>query len=343
VPRSMLLDILEKNAAYRIGQARPAADRGILTEHVQFPFLAIVGQREMKMALILAVINPRVGGVLLIGPRGTAKTVAVRGLVDVLPPVERSTCPYGCEPDAAQALGIDAVCPACAVKIAHGQPITAPDRMRLVELPLNARLKDVIGGINERVALEQSRVRLEKGILAHADRNILYVDEINLLDNAITNAILDAAAQGRYTVRRGPLSATYRARFVLIGSMNPEEGSLRPQILDRFGLHVVVEGLHDVQDRMEVVRRVRAFSTAPHEMMDRYAEDTLAMAREVREAQALLPRVRVAPEASQLALKAIASLAPAAPRSLHLRPLARTLPPTAAPWQPPMTSGLSPR
>ncbi len=315
MPRSMLLEILEKSSARQILKARPRFDRGILVDHVQFPFLAIVGQQEMKMALILAVINPRVGGVLLIGPRGTAKTVAVRGLIDLLPPVERSTCPYGCEPEAAYARGIDAVCSECAAKLARGEPITAPDRMRLVELPLNARLEDVVGGINERVALEQNRVRLEKGILAHADKNILYVDEINLLDDTIINAILDAAAQGRYTVHRGPLTATYRARFVLIGSMNPEEGNLRPQILDRIGLHVVVRGLESLEERLEVYRRATAFAENPHSLVEMYAEETLAMTEEIKEAKELLPRVKLTPEAQKLALEAIKRLQIASSRA----------------------------
>ncbi len=315
MPRSMLLEILEKSSARQILQARPRLDRGVLVDHVQFPFLAIVGQQEMKMALILAVINPRVGGVLLIGPRGTAKTVAVRGLIDLLPPVERSTCPYGCEPEAAYARGIDAVCSECAAKLARGEPITAPDRMRLIELPLNARLEDVVGGINERVAIEQNRVRLEKGILAHADKNLLYVDEINLLDDTIINAILDAAAQGRYTVHRGPLTATYRARFVLIGSMNPEEGNLRPQILDRIGLHVVVHGLESMEERLEVYRRATAFAENPHALVEMYAEETLAMTEEIKEAKALLPRVRLTPEAQRLALEAIKRLQIASSRA----------------------------
>jgi len=308
MPKSMLLEILQKSTASRILEAKPATDRGLLIDPVQFPFLAIVGQREMKTALILAVINPRVGGVLLIGPRGIAKTVSVRGLVDLLPPVERSTCAYGCEPEAAYARGMDAVCKECASKLARGEPITASDRMRLVELPLNTRLEDVVGGINERVALEQNRVRLEKGILAHADQNILYIDEINLLESSITNAILDAAAQGRYTVHRGSQAATYRSRFVLIGSMNPEEGKLRPQILDRIGLHVVVTGLEDIDDRIEVYRRARAFADSPHVVAERYAEDTWAMVEEIKEAKRLLPHVRLTPEAIKLSIEAIRQL-----------------------------------
>jgi magnesium chelatase subunit I len=308
MPESMLLDILRRSSAQRVLKPRSGYNRGVLIDPVNFPFLAIVGQGETKLALILAVVNPRVGGVLLIGPRGTAKTVAVRGLVDLLPPIERSICPYGCEPEAAYAYGMDAVCEDCAARLARGEPITRPDRMGLVELPLNARLEDVIGGINERVAIEQNRVRLDKGILAHADKNILYIDEINLLSDEITNAILDASAQGRYTVRRGPLSSTYRSRFVLIGSMNPEEGTLRPQILDRIGLHVIVKGLEDPQERLQVYDRVRRYQDNPHALAESYAEATMDMMDEIEEARELLPRVRMTPAAQELVLEAIQRL-----------------------------------
>ncbi len=304
---SLLLDRLMGESARSV-LTTPGLEVASLTEAINFPFLAIVGQQEMKTALILAVVNPRVGGVLLIGPRGTAKTTAVRGLVDLMPPVRRSTCPYGCEPEAAEAQGMDAVCPACAKKLGRGEDITALDRMRLVELPLNARLEDVIGGINERVAVEQRRIRLERGILSYADRNLLYVDEINLLANDIVDAILDAAAQGKYTVRRGPLIRTYPARFTLVGSMNPEEGRLRPQIMDRLGLRVLVSGLTDPEERLEVYKRVKAFTDNPHEFIARWADETAALTEEIRVAKELLPQVTINPGAERAALKLVTGL-----------------------------------
>ncbi len=289
---SLLLDILNRNnPAKKVLAARPP-ERGV-ADVPHFPLLALVGQAEMKLALILALINPHIGGVLLIGPRGTGKTTAVRGLLDLLPAVQRSTCPHGCEPEAAFAQGIDAICPSCAEKLGRGEPITAPDRMRLVELPLNARLDDVIGGLNERVALEQNRVQLERGLLSQADQNVFYIDEVNLLDNAIADAILDAAAQGQCTVRRGPLAATYRARIVLIGSMNPEEGALRPQIHDRFGLRVVVHGLTAEVDRLEIYRRAQAYRVNPYAVANEWAEETWSAAQEIGEAHERMPKVKL--------------------------------------------------
>lgn len=255
-----------------------------LAEPLPFPFLALVGQNEMKLALMLGLINPNVGGILLVGPRGTGKTTAVRSLLDLLPQTERSTCYYGCLPEDIETGGIDAVCPECAKKYAEGQPLTNSDRVRLVELPLNARLEDVVGGIDERAAIHE-RMRIRRGILAQADKNLLYIDEINLLGDDIIDAILDAAAQGIYTVRRGPISATYRARFVLIGSMNPEEGKLRPQILDRFGLRVVVRGLEKADERLEAYRRVKAYLTNPRAMINNYAEEIDTASYELQEAR----------------------------------------------------------
>jgi magnesium chelatase subunit I len=306
--RSMLLEILKRSSAQAILRVPSRTDRGLALDIAHFPFLAVVGQQEMKTALLLAVINPQVGGVLLIGPRGTGKTTAVRGLVDLMPAVRRSTCAYGCTEEAAEARGMDAICIDCAEKMARGEPLTALDWMRLVELPLNARLEDAVGGINERIAIEQNRVKLEKGILAFADGNLLYVDEINLLEDAVVNAILDAAAQGRYTVRRGPLSATYNARFVLVGSMNPEEGALRPQIMDRLGLRVIVSGLTASSQRLEVYRRMRAFADNPHEFIATCDEATFTFSQEIGEAKDRLPDVTLTRKAEQLALRLVKEL-----------------------------------
>ncbi len=284
----------------------PQEDSG-LAEVLPFPFLALVGQPELKLALLLALLNPTIGGVLLIGPRGTGKTTAVRSLMDLLPSVERSACYYGCLPEDIENGGMDVVCPDCAKKFAEGRPLTKLDRVRLVELPLNARIEDVIGGFDER-ALVHERLRLKRGLLAQADQNILYVDEVNLLSDEIVDAILDAAAQGTYSVRRGPISATYRARFNLIGSMNPEEGSLRPQIMDRFGLRVIVRGLSEPKERLEVYRRVRSYLRNPHGMTTFYAHDTKKARDEVQTARELLPKVQLSDKVAQIGIKLIQSM-----------------------------------
>jgi magnesium chelatase subunit I len=268
---------------YVAGKSLPVlpAEDGRVTEAMPFPFLGIVGQHEMKLALLLGLINPNIGGILLIGPRGTAKTTAVRSLLGLLPEVERSTCFYGCTPEDIEAGGPDAVCPDCARKYGEGRPLTAPDKVRLIELPLNARLDDVVGSIDERAALHE-RMRIRRGILAQADLNLLYIDEINLLGDDIIDSILDASAQGSYTVRRGPVVANYRSRFVLVGSMNPEEGRLRPQILDRFGLRVIVRGLENAGERLEAYRRVQAYLTNPRQMIGQFAQEMEVAASEIR-------------------------------------------------------------
>jgi len=277
---------------YVAGKSLPplTPEEGRVTESVPFPYLAIVGQQGMKLALLLGLINPNIGGILLIGPRGTAKTTAVRSLLNLLPLVERSNCPYGCLPEDIEAGGIDAVCPDCAKRFGEGISLTSPDKVRLIELPLNARIDDVVGGIDERAALHE-RMRIRRGILAQADRNLLYIDEINLLSDEIMDSILDAAAQGNYTVRRGPISATYRSRFVLIGSMNPEEGKLRPQILDRFGLRVIVRGLEDIADRLEAYRRVQAYLANPRQMVGQFSAEMEAAAFEIQAARARVKKV----------------------------------------------------
>jgi magnesium chelatase subunit I len=301
-----LTDLLDRASAKRFLEA-PAADDLGLAEQLPFPFLALVGQEDMKLSLMLSLVNPNIDGVLLIGPRGTGKTTAVRSLVDLMPAVERSRCPYGCLPADIEAGGIDAVCPDCAKRYAEGEPLTYRDQVRLIELPLNAQLEDVVGGLDERAAVHQ-RLRLKRGILAHADQNILYVDEVNLLQDDIVDAILDAAAQGSYSVHRGPMAATYRSRFVLIGSMNPEEGRLRPQILDRFGLRVVIRGLDSSEQRLEAYRRAVAFRNNPHQVIGSYSEATALAQHEISEARAKMQQAALSEQAEQFGLRLIEQL-----------------------------------
>lgn len=278
-----------------------------MAEVIGYPFLAVVGQEEMKTALILAAINPRVRGVLLLGPRGTGKTTAARGLVDLLPPVPRSMCPQGCEPQLA-AISREYICPDCAAKLDAGEEITYSAPMQVFELPLNATTDDVLGGPNPRIALEQSRWQLQQGVLYYAHSNVLYVDEINLLDEDIVNCTLDAASRGYYVVRRGRLIGTFPSQFLLIGSMNPEEGQLRPQLMDRLGLRVVVSPLPDPEQRMEVYERNRHFADDPVSFAAGYADETMALAEEIARAKDLLPRVTIPSDIARAAIRLIESL-----------------------------------
>jgi magnesium chelatase subunit I len=255
-----------------------------MDEILPFPFLAIVGQPELKTALVLALINPQIGGVLLIGPYGVGKTTTVRALQDVMPLVEY------------QEIG------------ESGELEERRERMRIVELPLNARIDDVVGGVNERVALEQRRMLLEEGVLAKAHRNLLYIDEVNLLDPRLADVILDAAAQGRTLVRRGPMTRLFPSQFVLVGSMNPEEGELRPQIMDRFGLRVWVAPLSEPAERLELYRRVRDFRTDQGAFRRRYEAETERLREEVTAAREVLPYVTIAADAEQYALVVIEQL-----------------------------------
>lgn len=303
---SALLKLLQQSSARAILEVA-APDFG-LAEHHPYPFLAIVGQVEMRIALVLAVVNPLVGGVLLIGPRGTGKTTAVRSLTGILPDVEVSDCEEGVLPEDLENEDAKMLYPDCYEKYHAGESVSHYEPVRLVELPLNARLEDVVGGINERIAIQRQTIRLERGILARADNNLLYVDEVNLLDDKIVDAILDAASQGSYTVRRGAMSGTYRSRFVLVGSMNPEEGKLRPQILDRFGLRVSVRGLTESGDRLEVYRRVRVYRKNPEQFIRQWEMDTSEALDEIIIARELLKETELTEDALQIGLALVREL-----------------------------------
>jgi magnesium chelatase subunit I len=303
---SALLRILSGAGARRVLSA-PAPDLG-LSERRPYPFMAVVGQYEMRVALLLALINPAIGGVLLIGPRGTGKTTAVRSLTELLPDAEVSDCEEGALPEDLQDPKAKLLYPDCYEKYHAGESISHYEMVKLVELPLNARLEDVVGGVNERVAVQQNKVRLERGILARADNNLLYIDEVNLLNDDIVDAILDAAAQGSYTVRRGAMSGTYRSRFVLIGSMNPEEGRLRPQIMDRFGLRVNVRGLMARDERLEIYQRVRAYRQNPNAFVREWEALTADTREEIGLARQLLKETTLTDEAIDVGLQLVQAL-----------------------------------
>lgn len=279
--QSAIVQLLNEYSYKRITEL-PEPDLG-LAEHRPYPFLAIVGQLEMRTALLLAVINPAIGGVLLIGPRGTGKTTAVRSITGILPHTAVSDCEEGIFPEDLENIDPELaknLYPDCYEKFKAGEEIYHYEPIRLVELPLNATINEVVGAVNERAAMK-TNMRIERGILSRADNNILYVDEVNLLDDQIVDVILDAAAQGTYTVRRGAVAGTYRSRFVLIGSMNPEEGRLRPQILDRFGLRVNVRGLMESEQRAEIYSRVRAYRHNPTKFIREWEEETATTQDEI--------------------------------------------------------------
>ncbi len=257
-----------------------------------FPFTAIAGQERMKLALLLNAVHPALGGVLVRGRKGTAKSTAVRALAALLPEITVVRgCLYNCDPDDPEP------CDQCAARRARGEPLeTTRRRIPMVELPVGATEDRVIGSLDVERAIRTGERHFEPGLLAQANRGILYVDEVNLLHDHLVDVILDAAAMGRNYVEREGISVSHPARFILVGTMNPEEGELRPQLLDRFALAVDVEGLRDPAERAEAVRRRIAFESDPHGFVAAWAAAERAERERIERARALLPRVRV-PEA----------------------------------------------
>jgi magnesium chelatase subunit D len=259
-----------------------------LDRHV-FPFTAIVGQESMKLALILNAIVPTIGGVLIRGEKGTGKSTAVRALARLLP--EHSVvegCHYGCDPDLHEAL-----CLECRARLTtNGTLPSHKRRMRVVELPINSSEDRVVGTIDIEAALRAGAKRFEPGVLAEANRNILYVDEVNLLDDHLVDVLLDAAAMGVNVVEREGVSFAHPSRFILVGTMNPEEGELRPQLLDRFGLCVDVEGIRDPDQRVLISERDAAFKKGGHEFANEFAAADHNLSRALAEAMAAVKTVR---------------------------------------------------
>ena len=265
-----------------------------------FPFSAIVGQDALREALLACAVDPRIGGVLVRGERGTAKSTAVRALAPLLPPVRVvQGCAFAVDPEAG------GPCP----DGPHppGAPAVARP-VRLVELPLGATADRLVGTLDLDRALADGTQAFAPGLLAMAHRGILYVDEVNLLPDHLVDVLLDAAALGHNHVERDGMSIDHPARFVLVGTMNPEEGDLRPQLLDRFGLSVEVRGSSDAADRMEVVRRRLAHDTDPDGFAERFADDERTVAARVAAARARLERVRLGDRALALIAATCASL-----------------------------------
>jgi magnesium chelatase subunit I len=253
-----------------------------------FPFSAIVGQEEMKLALLVAAVDPTVGGVLVFGDRGTGKSTAVRALAALLPPMRVVVgCPYGCAPGA----------PAGACERCAGRPRaklkSALVPVPVVDLPLGATEDRVVGALDLERALAHGVKAFEPGLLARAHRGFLYIDEVNLLEDHLVDLLLDVAASGENVVEREGLSVRHPARFVLVGSGNPEEGELRPQLLDRFGLSVDVKTPKELSARVEVVRRRDAFERDPDQFVDRYQRDEAKLRRRIVAARERLERVEL--------------------------------------------------
>jgi len=235
-----------------------------------FPFAAIVGQDQMKTALLLNIIDPGVGGVLIKGEKGTAKSTTVRSLMQVLPDVEHvKGCAYRCRPGQGRAL-----CPDCADLVSSEMIEYETTPMRVVELPLSATEDRIAGTLDIEHMLQSGKKRFEPGVLAQANGNLLYIDEVNLLEDHMVDLLLDVAAMGINYVEREGISFEHPSRFILVGSMNPEEGELRPQLLDRFGLCVEMKGERDLSSRTEIVSRRLEFDSDPEAFTRKYAAAT---------------------------------------------------------------------
>ncbi|EHM44306.1 ATP-binding protein [Flavonifractor plautii] len=254
-------------------------------ERYQYPFTAIVGQEKLKTALLLNLVDPHLGGVLIQGEKGTAKSTAVRGLEALMDEVEVAEgCPFHCRMDG------DTLCDECR---SHPDRKAVRYRRRVVELPVSATEDRVVGTLALERALKEGVKAFEPGLLAQANGNILYVDEINLLEDHIVDVLLDSAAMGVNTVEREGVSYSHPARFVLVGTMNPEEGDLRPQLLDRFGLMVEVHGEQELEARKEVVRRRLAFEADPAAFCAAYEPEQEKLRRQIAEASARLAQVQL--------------------------------------------------
>ncbi|HOW15275.1 putative cobaltochelatase [Methanosarcina sp.] len=261
-----------------------------------YPFTAIVGQERMKKALVLNLINPKLGGVLIRGEKGTAKSTAVRALANLLPEIEVvEGCKFKCSPENRNEL-----CEECLEKLKDGSLRVSRIKMKVVDLPVSATEDRVVGTLDIEHAIKKGEKRFEPGVLAMAHRGILYVDEINLLDDHLVDVLLDSAAMGVNTVEREGISYSHPANFVLVGTMNPEEGELRPQLLDRFGLCVDVKGINDVSRRVELIKYRLSYEADPEAFAANWQAAETELCGQILNAKKLLSEVRISDDMLEL-------------------------------------------
>lgn len=285
-----------------------------------YPFSAIVGQAELKLALLLCVIDPTIGGVMVMGHRGTAKSTAVRALAALLPEQRAvAGCPYGCDPAAPSP-----ICPHCAdparqtgpavkngrdkSRTTGGRQVATARPVPVVDLPLGATEDRVVGALDIERALVDGVQAFAPGLLARANRGFLYIDEVNLLEDHLVDLLLDVAQSGVNVVEREGISVRHPARFVLVGSGNPEEGDLRPQLLDRFGLHARITTIDEVAERVEIVKRRRAFDADALAFAQQWERDQQRLQRRIKAAQKRLPAVALTDEALYAAARLCVAL-----------------------------------
>ncbi len=263
-----------------------------MTHFKTYPFTAIVGQDLMKLALILNAINPKIGGLLIKGTKGTAKSTAVRALADLLPEIDIiKDCPFNCNPH-----NLKESCHECQHKIIDNKlkdTDIQSQKMRVINLPINATEDRVVGTIDIKKALEEGLKALEPGILAEANRNILYIDEVNLLADNVADVLLDSAAMGINIIEREGISIHHPSNFILVGTMNPEEGNLRPQLLDRFGLSVEAKPILDINKRVKIIKFVEDYHIDPHKFHDKFETNQNELREKIVKARKILNDVKI--------------------------------------------------
>jgi Mg-chelatase subunit ChlI len=255
---------------------------------VIYPFTAIVGQERMKRALVLNAVNPRIGGVLIRGERGTAKSTAARALAALLPQVKVVTaCRFGCDPEAPSTW-----CTECRERAAAGETLPYATRTTaFVNLPVSATEDRVVGTLDIEKAIQSGVRSFEPGVLAAANRGLLYIDEVNLLDDHVVDVLLDSAAMGMNIIEREGISFSHPSRFILVGTMNPEEGDLRPQLLDRFALSVEIHGIRDARERVLIMERNLAFEADPENFRQQWTLKEQELTRQIEQARQLVENV----------------------------------------------------